>query len=363
MEEQYTKFSANLQHFVSDLHRYAPTTGTKNFLDNFTKLDMVKVVDRFYNYIKPHQESVAGKKEEIFDSPFVVFPGIDLSGFWKELGPGQKAKIWTHIQILFIQSELIRHTPKPVEEPSEKSGMDNFNPYVGVGSSTTDFGVNDIIKTLNSVPEEESAGPGMSSMLKMMGFDKMINIDELKEQLENMNQEDIEQATESIKSMLGGNVDDNTAGLITEMLSNISEELKQGNLSKDDPFGSLTKIADVVSNKLKPKIENENIDMRQLLNSTEQMSANLTDQNGNPMFGGFNPFKLLSGIASGQVSEKDGLAQCNQMLKGMGIDPNQIDPNSMQIDPRMMEQMQRQMGAQQRQTQTKKKYKHRNRRR
>lgn len=354
MESQYQNFSEHLRKFLLDLDRYVPGgQGIKNFLQYFEKLDMSKVVQRYHTVIEAHKEALASKNPEIFSNSLVIFPDVNLSQYWQKLGSGQKAKIWTHMMILYIQSELVVNAsaapqssksessdskPKQVssevvtasssieeKKKSEEEEEEVFNPFVGVGSDNKQYSVDDISAGVKNLPNDQPS-IGVGSIVKLVGLDKAFNMDELQEQLKNMDENDIKQATESIQGMLGNNVDPKTSSLISEMLGNIAEELQNDDLKSGDPFDSLTRIADKVSQKLKPKIEQEGVDMNSLWKSTQTMSGQLKDKDGNNIFGGNgpNPFDMLNRVMSGQMSEQECMQNCNTMLQGMGVDPNQV---------------------------------------
>lgn len=364
METQYQNFSTHLRKFIEDLDRYVPGgQGIRNFLQVFNNLDMTKVVKRFHQIMKVNQEQLAAKDETMFSSPIVLFPDVNLSSYWSKLTGGQKAKIWTHLMILFIQSEILTSTPESSPQSSSSSQTsqttvstskqgtttdqsddttdkkevkkevkavqvaklpENFNPFIGVGGDSKDYAVDDLVAGIQSLPDDQPS-VGVGAIAKLVGLDKVFNMEELQEQLKNMDEEDIKQATESIKGMLGSNVDEKTSNIMSEMLKNIAEELQKGDLKDGNPFDSLSRIADTVSQKIRPKFEEEGVDMNTLWQSTRNMSGQLKDKQGNPLFsGGPNPFDMLNRVMNGQMSEQECLNNCNTMLRGMGVDPNQV---------------------------------------
>ncbi len=158
-----------------------------------------------------------------------------------------------------------------------------------------------------------------------------------------MKKEDIDEATNSIKSLLGNNVDDNTSNLISDMLTNIKDELQKEDMSSGNPLDSIVKIAESVASKIKPKIEEDGIDMTQLWNSTQTLANQCKDQNGNDLFGGnMNPFELVNQMMGGldnqnpqgmqpNMTQEEYLNNCNEMLQSMGM--RNIDFNNLPSQP------------------------------
>lgn len=313
MSQSVNQFAGTLHKFVNDLHRYTPSEGSKKFIEVFNDLDMDKVILRYYNILNEHSGKIKNRDETLFSNNLNVFPGIELSECWKKLSSGQKRKIWIYLEMLFVLSELIiqdnsekeakeksndlsnmAHTIVKNEEGTVDNADQNFNPYVGVGSSNGEYSIEEMFSGPQTLPGEEnndSALPGMANF----GLNSMFNIGELKDQLKNMKKEDIEEATNNIKKMLGNNDDDNTSTLISDMLNNITEELKNDEMNEGDPFKNIVKIAESVADKMKPQMESSNIDMSQLLNSTQSLASQCEDENGNNLFaGGVNPFNLVN---------------------------------------------------------------------
>jgi flagellar hook-basal body complex protein FliE len=329
MENSYTAFVQNLHKFVSDLNRYVPNKGSQDFLKVFNKLDMGKVILRYLSTMRDYEDKLQAKDESIFTLNLDVFPGIELDELWQQLSSGQKKKVWTYLQILYIQSELIldyentqqssdkqetlgnmisnvteyqNEVSKNAEndETSVKSNDDTdvtdvvdantgdelttlqFDPFVGVGNANEEYSTNDMFAGIENLPDEKMT-PGLSSLANLVGIDKMIpNLDELKNQLKNMDKKDIDDATNNIKSLLGDNVNDQTSDLISDMLTNITDELKKEDMEQGDPLQNIFKIAETVATRMKPKVENSNVDMQELLNSTQNIASNCKDSEGKP---------------------------------------------------------------------------------
>lgn len=345
MEQHYKNFVTTFYKFISDLNRYAPNDGCKNTLEIYSKLDMAKVIKRLYGLLKKNEDNINNKNEEMFNSPFILLPDIDLSVYWSKLIKGQREKLWTYLTILSLEADLLVNSYKeqvPVEKPPQEVSQKiveekklEFDPFVGIGPSKDDAGegysVNQMFSSVPTMEEDKPEGPGIETIASMIGIDKMINMEELSNQLKNMKEDDIENATKSIKEYLGTNVDEKTTNLISDMLSSIKEEMNKGDIANGNPLKTIMSIAETVAGKMRPSIENNNIDVNQLLNTTQAFANQCKDKDGKPMFDGkMNPFMLLNQLAGMQggnpgangnqsMTEEQYMNQCNAMLQQMGM--------------------------------------------
>lgn len=307
---QYKKLEENLFKFISDLHRYCPTSGTDSFIKQFKNLDIPKVINVFYDKMKTVEDKLNKKDESLFTADFLLFPEINISTTWSKLTSLRKEKIWTYLQILYIQSDIL------LNKNLEKKPLE-FNPYVGIGDGDTNYGVEEMYSGVKNMPEPEK--PGIGSVTNLLGINKMLNLDKLSNELKNMSKDDIDEATNNIKNLLGSNVDDKTTNLISTMLSSINEELKKDNNSTDNPLDNIFKIAESVADKIKPSIQKDGIDMNKLWSSTQNLATKCKDDKGNSVFGsGPNPFDMLTKMMNGNMNEDECIEQYQKMLSDIG---------------------------------------------
>ena len=176
-----------------------------------------------------------------------------------------------------------------------------FNPFVGVGSNTDSYGLDDLLKNVD-LPSEPAARSsiGVSQVIKLIGVDKMIDMNELSNQLKNMPKEKIDQAIGGIKELLG-DADPETSNMIDMMLQDITKELDK-DTGDVDPITKLTSIAENVAQNLLPKIDPKKLDMKKVWDTTKKMASGCKDANGKSMFGGpNNPLDMLTGFMERQM--------------------------------------------------------------
>jgi len=376
MEQNFDGFIRTLYQFLVALNRYVPTEKIKELISVYKDLPMDQVCLRYFAMMRDHIDKVNSRDASIFDQPLLILPNnIDISAIWLKLSKKQKEKVWVYMKMLYTFCEIIltsdipesenTEEPEPEPEPELKPKPEpesiqeefTFNPYIGVGPSDGKYGINEMYSGPDQLPGNEKS-LGMGSMAGLLGLDRMFNINELKEQLKNMSKEDIDSATKNLKDLLGTSVSENTNELISDMLSNITTELKNEQNTDGDPLDSIMRIAESVATKLQPKIEEKNINVHELLQSTKGLTNNLTDEAGNAIFqGASNPFNLVnqmmgnianSGRDPNQMTEQDCINECSNMLRHMGMNvPKNIPHNIMHQIPPQYRQTQTQAQAQQ----------------
>ena len=310
------QFRDNLHNFIKDLDRYHSTVGTKCILKKFDQFNIVLIKNRMISILKDNSEFIKDRNISLFEYPFVILPDVDISFIWKNITSGQKKKIWTYLNLLLVMIDFVEVDTSDSERVvSIEKGKDleEFDPFVGVGGND-ELCVDDMIGG-DDLDGEESVG--LASLSKMVGLDKMLGIENLQEELRNMNDEEIDKATESIKNMMGSSLDENSGALINNMLKNVTEELKSNDLSQGNPFENIMKIAESVASKMKPELDKGEIDMDKLFSQREEEG---------PEPGNMNPFAMIGQMMNemnrnGEEPNMNPMNIIQQMLGGGNMNP------------------------------------------
>jgi hypothetical protein len=182
-----------------------------------------------------------------------------------------------------------------------------------------------------SAPIDLSSLSSASGVVKMLGIDKMINIDAFRDCLNNMSPEDIDNATASVKDFLG-DIDDDTTQVITEVFHDVADEFRKNNISNGNALDDIMRVAENIG----PKIASKNINMQKLINSTKNAAEKMNkNNNAKKMFNGADPFGFLTKMMD-KASEagNDGqcdvnpdemakyMEECKNMLSGMNVNMN-----------------------------------------
>lgn len=342
--------------------------------------DMIKKIYIFitknYQYIKLRDRQLFTVREMRGDKQvkITIIPGIDIDIIYDKLSSENQCALWEYIDMLYYSSikmislvknfsnserELLKIMEERVSEekihehfysknPNSKiyKKADTFNPYIGIGENNTNYGINEMANDMNTAVENsgDSATYGISSMVSLLGLDKMLGIDQLADQLKNIDPKDIEEAGAHIKKLLGDNIDEGTSEMINMMLHDITNEFKKDGLSGDgNPMENIIKLAGNVANKMIPKIDPTKINVDKIWESTQNLANNCTNQYGEKMNGKDNPLSMLTNLMSKQMEQaKKGahgekinkkqqselMNEYQNVMKKMGMD--NINMNGMQ---------------------------------
>lgn len=312
-ETHYKNFVATFYKFLYDINRYVPTVEMDDILTKYKDFDMVKVIFRVHKLLKASENYVHECDAALFSSDFFILPSINLSFYWQQMNTNQKKKIWTYLSMLMLQTDIFYDMSTDnveIEKIVEKPTVPEFNPYVGIGCSTQNYCVNDILCSIPTIEEDQPMGIGIDAITKMMGLDKMININEISDKLRNMTDEDLDKATTHLKMAFGAENDPATSNFIESMVGSLADEIK-----KDDGEKSLQKTLEAMAPKVQASIEENGLDVHQLMNSAKNFAK---QQKGNgQMFGGLDPFAMLERFAGGAMSEQECKKECDNMMKTM----------------------------------------------
>lgn len=309
------------------------------------------VISKNINIFKKKDQALFSIKEfkEGREVKTTIIPGIDLEEAYRNFDIETQKLLWKYLKTLYYSSikmiyavngtvdDEILKICESIQKSISESDIYNefyennpdsklykkdtsFNPYVGIGdNSNGTFGVDELTSGPQSLSEQ--SGPGIGSVVSLLGIDKMFNLDQLTDQLKNIDQKEIDEASENIKKLLGGNLDEGTSEMINMMLHDITSELRKDNLSNgNNPVNNILKVAEKVAGNMVHKIDPKKIDMTKVWESTQNLAKNYTDQKGEKIFNGdSNPLSMLTGLMEKQMNN----------VKNTGGKPNKQSQNDM----------------------------------
>lgn len=352
-EYNYKQFVSTFNKFMLDLDRYCSSNGTINFLKLSDKLNMNKIMLRYYGMTSDIIEKIKNKDESIFDNDLVIFPDVNLKLIWRTLKDGQRKKLWVYLNMLYVmcdaylniknQNILKINNDKNINQNNIDETTNDivctqqlgFNPYAGVGGNPEEYGIEEMfsgsINITDNTQSSSGLSPNLTTIASMMGLDKMINTNDIKEKLKNMTKEDINNATDDIRKLLGDDMDDKTMSSIKNVLESMSSEFNTSNYNIDS-VNDFTKLAEIISKKVTPEIENGNIDIQNLMKCAQNVTSKFA---GNTPLGGMLsklfPFQQ-NNQTDGAINEDEYIENYKRICENFGItgiDWNNIDKNSL----------------------------------
>jgi hypothetical protein len=283
MENNKAEFKRYLKFLVSKLHETKPTNNTEKIIKVFDKLNIEKVSNRYFNIINPYYSLLDQRKEELFNNQLNIMPKVNLSDYRELLNDESKDKLWSLLNVLYVLSDLIKNSEVESQSPNNQvcevdtKQSAEFNPYIGVQPNNNNYTIDQMFGGPKDLPgEKKNIDLSSAGLMSQVGqLSKMIDMNKFSEDIKNINSDDIKEATNNIKNMLGSKSDEKTSNLISDMLDDITKELQNNNLTDGDPFQNIMKVAEKVAERIKPKVEENNIDLTQFMSSNENNPMNL----------------------------------------------------------------------------------------
>lgn len=260
MDQLKENFMSTFKKFLMDYKKHDPeNSDVKKLLSLFSKVDFMKTAKKINANLSPHTDNIENKNEECINDIKFFVSSINLNNVWNDV---DKNKFWMYLKIMNMSSGMIVQT-RELESRLKDTSLE-FNPYDGLEGGGID--TESITKNLENLKAESnsSGGIGMNTILNIIGKDKMKELNGLTDKLKNMTDEDIEEASSSIKKLLG----DNSAG-VDVMLKEITSELRNNPMENGDLFSSLSGMAESIGKRMKPKIQSGELNPNDLLNSTK----------------------------------------------------------------------------------------------
>ena len=393
MQENHDLFIASLMLLLDILNNTNYQNATKLLQEfNDTKINIERkgsIIKKVFMLVNIYFDLLKSEDTKIFNLytkynakvvKVTVIPGIDIGTVWDKLETTDQNKVWKYLKYMYISSSQmvnesgnendVVNLDKVNDLRSTLTSKDNqkdiynefwlkfpnntlvtkvaeFNPFVGVGENIAEYGVDDLLSGPKLLPDQSS--PGVDGITKLLGIDKILNLEDLSKQLKNITKDQIEQATVSIKSLLG-DVDENTSEMIDLMLNDISDELNKEDISGGNPISNLVKIAECVAQKMMPKIDPKKVDMNKVWNSTRNIATKCHDKDGKPIFDGpNNPLSIVTNLmekqmqwgskprqgsnTQKQMTEEEYAKECQNMLQQLGLPNVSVDQlKNIQLD-------------------------------
>jgi hypothetical protein len=229
-----------------------------------------------------------------------IIPGLDIGLIISSFTDDEKNILWNHIYMMYISSITMisannNHTDNRIhiilprlKDRIVKSGLtigkdrNAFNPFIGL-SKMEESGDYDVTKMYTNVgdlaPGSEMGGMSMEDIFKLTGVDKMIDIDQLNDQLKNCKQEDINDATDNITKLLGAEHDSDVKDVCHTLVSEIVSDLKINGLTS--MFDTAKSVTDRVGKTLdQSKMKKTANQLSDFMSNGEEKLRGMTNEKG-----------------------------------------------------------------------------------
>ena len=322
---------------------------TVGFGEDNKEFDQGRIIKKVYKVLTQNLDKIYPEPDKsIFtmkntkNEIVTIIPGLDIGLVANMFGVEDVNKVWGNIYLMYISSvgmistinthkkdeRLSSVIPKLKEKIismgllSEESKL--FDSYIG--TTNDEYNVKNMFEAVGDF--KAPSGPSMEDMFKLAGMDKLVNIDQLNDQLKNIKQDDILEATNSITKLLGAEGDNDIAETCKTLVEGIVNDLRE------NPSGGIQNMfetAKAVTEKVGSKIDKNKMkktasQVSNFLKNGEDNLKNLKDEKGNPLGGDLmksleGPLKMVAQMQEGKqfnMADFAGLAkQLSSMMGGM----------------------------------------------
>lgn len=271
--------------------------------DNF---DYSKFVKKAFDMLKIEQHSkyLETKDKSLFevrDSEkriMTIISGLDVKVGYSCLDEKECVQFW---QYLYLYSSAVfnlinlannnaysgkyahvKKTLEFVENDIAKTGImfnnQIFNPFLGIESN----GELNLDKMFESNELPKQGNISIESMLSLLGVEKMFDEGKINEELKNIDESQVVEATDKIIDLLGANNNPEVREVCNTLITDIIANFKQNGLSNIGD--TLKNVAENARNKIDVNKMKKTADsMKYFMNNSQDIMKDMKDANGKPI--------------------------------------------------------------------------------
>jgi hypothetical protein len=289
-----TKFLNSSKKFITDIKQNTDDFNSTRFVKkSYTALRTIEGC----NYLKTKDSKLFSMRDEN-KRIVTIISGIDLRIGYRLLNEEQLEHFWQylylfsssvynmikHVNIIKFNNQIhVNDTLQYIENELTKTGVifNNmvFNPFIGIGENKEQYSLNEMF-TGKELPKEHKMS--IDNVLNMLGVDKMLDEHKLDEQLKDIGQEQVDEATEKIASLLGAENNAEIKEVCETLIQDIVVNLRENGISNIGE--TLQKVAQNARGKIDMgKMQKTAESMKNFMTNSQEQVKNLKDDNGNPI--------------------------------------------------------------------------------
>ena len=283
-----------------------------NGFTNDDQYDQAKIIKKIYKTITQHVDKIYPvPSKELFTlknnegATITIIPGLNMGLVTNIMTDEELENLWDYMYVMYVSSvsiiSLINEHKKSkvadilqkMKERVIKSGVLNrgtcfANPFLGV-NSIGDFDNSlekyDIEAMFSNIDQLEESGDIMENLIKVSGVDKMINMEQIHEQLKNIKEEDMQETKNIITKLLGAENDEDMNYVCSTLVEDIVEDLKlNSNKGTQGLFETLGSLPQKIGKKIDGKKMGKTMEkFSDLMANGQENLKNLKDEKGNPI--------------------------------------------------------------------------------
>lgn len=293
----------NMERFMNASEQYIDKI--KNETDQF---DYTRFIKKAFAVLKIDIaiDKLKNKNVELFNlrdnnnKVMTILPGIDIRVGYVNLDEKDEILFWQYMYLFTGTIYRIMKLMNPVkiekytnvlemlvyiEVELAKSGVifydQIFNPYIGTGEIDKQYDVEDMITGVGGKLSNKQEIT-IEGILNMLGIDKILNEETLKQQLKDIGEEQVKIASDKIAYMLNATNNQDVKEVCDFLVKDIVAQLKENGISNiGDTLKNVAKNAkgNIEMNKMKKTAHK----VKHFMDTGHEKIKDLKDENGNPI--------------------------------------------------------------------------------
>jgi hypothetical protein len=294
-------FVAEFNIFIRELHSFYPTSGdgTSTLLNNLPQNNpndnFMQIMQRKNKetadainagrVLLAYKDLIASCDATMFTKAVFIGHKINLTLYWKRSRnhPEQREYIWKMLKRLVVYASILVEPIK--QEPVLREELTDFNAVEGIKADEAPS-VDQLAQQIDDIKIKDT--DILNKAMEMAGF--KYNVEDLKNQIKNVNEEQLNQIPDMLNQMLGTNGDKEVNDVLATMTHDVGDVLKRTDITNGNMFENITNVAKQVIEKYSGG-DSEHLPLEKLVNPMMTMM----DKMGLPRdMNSLDPAKLMS---------------------------------------------------------------------
>ncbi len=270
----------------------------KNTEDNKEKnndIDQVRVIKKAFKVLKDNYLLIKNHNNDLFTvrTPegkiMTIIPGLNINLVVPFLDETESTELWDSIESMFVTSvkmvymmtDSSRHNKDVTELVSELEQkslkkLNNFFMGLNINNPEGNISMEQLMSNDIVIPGTEAN----SGLLGKIGVDKLMDVDNLANEIKKFDDNDINETISTLTNLLGN--DNDIKDVCSTMVKSVLEDIKTNGIE------NMFSIAERVSGKLNDKIDPSKMaktanGMNDLIKNNSDKFKDLKDDKGNPI--------------------------------------------------------------------------------
>jgi hypothetical protein len=260
-------------------------------------VDQVKIIKKVFKVLTQHKDLVKNHDFSLFTvrTPegkiMTLIPGLNINLVVPFLTEEQKLSLWeniesmftTSVKMVYLMTDESRHSKDILEIVGEfeKKIVGKFKNNFFMGLNAKEGGENAI--SMDQLMSNDIIIPGTeakSGILGSLGVDKLMDVNNLTNEIKKFDENDINDTISTLTSMLGN--DNDIKDVCSTMVKSVLDDIKTNGI--ENMFSIAERVSSKIGNKIDPeKMAKTASGMNNLIKNNGDKLKDMKDENGKPI--------------------------------------------------------------------------------